>query len=247
MQEVGIGKVKNKKVGWGPAAALFITITAYIFSQLILVVPLYLISKIHSDNSINFSDYIDNSPWIGLLLTGFSSLGLLSVIFIFLKRRKRSLRDLGFKKIKFSDFGWLLLAIVSYIFIVAIVLYVASFIPGFNSNQKQDVGYAAAAGWQIGLAFIGLVIVPPLAEEIVFRGFLYKGLTSKWPKIFSALLTSFIFALFHFQWNVSVDVFVLSLVLIALLEKTNNLWMCVCLHGLKNFIAFATIFLFATR
>ena len=247
MNEVGINQLKNKKVGWGPTAAIFITIAAYIFSQLILIIPLYLISKIHSDNSIKFSDYIDNSPWIGLLLTGFSALGLLSVIIIFLKKRKSSLRDLGFKKIKFSDFGWLLLAIISYIFIVAIVLYVASFIPGFNSNQKQDVGYAAAAGWQIGLAFIGLVIVPPIAEEIVFRGFLYKGLSSKWPKIFSALLTSFIFALFHFQWNVSVDVFVLSLVLIALLEKTKNLWMCVFLHAAKNFIAFATIFLFATR
>lgn len=239
-------EAKQKK-GWGPSSALFVTIAAYIFSQVILIVPLYVISKIHSSASNNFLDYINNSSWVSLILTGFSSLGLLSVIYLFLKKRKSSIKDLGFRKIKFSDIGWLFVALMSYIILAAIVLYFASLVPGFNSNQKQDVGYAAATGWQIGLAFIGLVIIPPLAEEIVFRGFLYKGLSSKWPKILSALITSFVFALLHFQWNVSVDVFILSLVLIALLERTKNLWMCIFLHAIKNFIAFATIFLFATR
>jgi len=97
------------------------------------------------------------------------------------------------------------------------------------------------------LAFIGLVVLPPIAEEMLFRGFLYRGLAKRLPKILSALITSGLFALLHFQWNVSLDVFVLSLVLIALYEKTKNLWVCVGLHAIKNGIAFLALFVFVSR
>jgi uncharacterized protein len=245
--DIKIDNSVKGNLGWGPAAAIFVSIGAYIFSQLVIVIPIVLIKASHTSGSDNFINYIDNSSWASLLLTGFSALGLLVFLYVFLKLRKRSFKNLGFSKIKFSQLGWLLLALVGYVICLTIAMTIASKIPGFDSNQKQDVGFTTAAGWQLALAFIGLVVIPPFAEEIVFRGFLYRGLASKWPKILSALITSLIFALLHFQWNVSVDVFVLSLTLIILYEKTHNLWMCVFLHGIKNFIAFATIFLFATH
>ena len=239
-------ETNKRTLGWGPAAAIFVSLGAYIISQLILVFPITIISYVNKSAADDFSGYLSDNPWLELLLSGISALTLGLVLWIFLKYRKRSFKDLGFKKPKLSDFGWLAVAVIVYFILLSISLTLAGLVPGFNADQQQDVGYSGIAGAQLILAFIGLVILPPLAEEMMFRGFMYRGMASKWPKILSALLTSFLFGLVHFQWNVGVDVFVLSLVLIALYEKTKNLWMCVSLHALKNFIAFLALFVFAT-
>lgn len=232
----------STKLAWGPRAAITISIIAYIVSQLALVLVVIPIVALNGDKDID--SLLSGSPWINLALTGFSSLALLAVLWIFLKTRKQSFKNLGFRAFKASDFGWLGLAVIVYIIVLTVTMTLASKVPGFDAEQAQEIGYQAAQGWQLGLAFIGLVILPPLAEEMLFRGFLYRGLASVWPKIIAALFTSVLFGIVHFQWNVGVDVFVLSLVLIALYEKTKNLWMCVILHALKNGLAFLALFVF---
>lgn len=237
---------KEAKLGWGPAAAIFVSLGAYLVAQLILIFPITIISYFNKAAADDFTGFLSANAWLELLLSGISAVALGLVLWIFLKYRKRGFKDLGFKKPQWSDFGWLAVAVIVYFILLSLSLTLAGLIPGFNADQQQDVGYSGIAGVQLVLAFIGLVILPPLAEEMMFRGFMYRGMASKWPKIASALLTSFLFGLVHFQWNVGVDVFVLSLVLIALYEKTKNLWMCVGLHAIKNFIAFLALFVFAT-
>jgi len=234
---------KKQRTGWGPISAIIVSLVAYFVSQAALVaaiIPVALVNK-NTDLEALFND----SPWINLALTGISSVILLAVLWLFLRSRKQSFNDLGFRRIKMVEFGWLGLATISYIVLLAVGMTLASNIPGFNAEQAQDIGYKSVVGWQLGLAFVGLVILPPLAEEMMFRGFLYKGLASHWPKLIAALITSLLFGLVHFQWNVGVDVFILSLVLIALYEKTQNLWMCVFLHAIKNGMAFLALFVFA--
>ena len=244
-----LDKLQNKqasKLGWGPKAAIFVSVGAYIVSQLILIFPITVISVFNKAAAEDFDGFLAANAWFELLLSGVAALALLGFLWLFLRSRKRSFKDLGFAKPKWSDFGWLAVAVVGYFIFLSVALAAASYIPGFNAEQEQDVGYASVAGAQLLLAFVGLVILPPLAEEMMFRGFMYRGMASKWPRVISALITSLLFALVHFQWNVGVDVFVLSLVLIALYEKTKNLWMCVGLHALKNFIAFLALFVFTT-
>lgn len=232
----------TSKLGWGPRAALLISLLAYIMSQVILIVPIVIIKL--AGNNQDFNTLLNESAWLQLTLTGVSAVGLLAVLWLFLKSRKLGFKALGFRKLKLQDFGWLAVAIFVYYLVLIVSLSVASHVPGFNADQAQDVGFDSVVGWQLGLAFIGLVVLPPLAEEMLFRGFMYRGLASKWPKIISALITSALFGLVHFQWNVGLDVFILSLVLIALYEKTKNLWMCVFLHATKNFLAFLALFVF---
>ena len=124
----------------------------------------------------------------------------------------------------------------------------------FNMNQKQDLGFSTATtGLPLGLIFISLVILPPLVEEALFRGFLYGGLRGKLKPISAALITSALFALPHtfgndagasLLWVASVDTFLLSLILVYLREKTGSLWPGIFLHMLKNGLAFASLFLF---
>jgi hypothetical protein len=57
------------------------------------------------------------------------------------------------------------------------------------------------------------------------------------------IITSLLFGAVHGQWNVAIDVFVLSLVLCSLREVTGNIWAGVLLHMLKNGLAFYLLFI----
>jgi len=234
--------LEQSKLKWGPSSAVIISFLAYIIAQLILFIPIALIAAVNHGQDIQ--TVLDNSAWLQLVLTGISSATLILVLWLFLRRRQSSFRVLGFRTFKYSDAGWAIIGLVVYYAMLVAALSLANLIPGFDLEQTQTIGYASANGWQLSLAFIGLVILPPLAEETLFRGFLYRGLASRWPKLLAAVFASLLFAIVHWQWNVGIDVFILSMVMIALYEKTKNLWVCVALHGIKNLIAFLMLFVF---
>ncbi len=227
---------------WGPLGSIVVSVLAYIASVVIMFVPFVIIQAVNRGQDIQ--TLLNSSPWLNLALTGISSATLLTVLWLFLKHRKSSFKELGFNKLKNSDIGWMVLGAIMYYAALIAMLSLAQLIPGFDLEQTQEIGYQTANGWQLGLAFIGLVVLPPLAEEMLFRGFLYRGLAKKWPKLLAAIFASVLFAVVHFQWNVGVDVFVLSMVMIFLYEKTKNLWVCVGLHALKNGVAFLALFVF---
>lgn len=132
-----------------------------------------------------------------------------------------------------------------YLLLAGAGIYIASqIIPGFNINQAQDVGFSKLSGQsEYLLAFITLIVIAPVLEEILLRGYFYGKLrktTSVWA---AAIITSLIFGLLHGQWNVGIDVFALSLVLCALRELTGSIWAGIVLHMLKNGLAFYIIFI----
>jgi membrane protease YdiL (CAAX protease family) len=99
------------------------------------------------------------------------------------------------------------------------------------------------------LAFVTLVVIAPLAEEVLFRGYLYGKLKQYIPIWLAVIVVSAIFGIFHLfgtdpiAWNLAVDTFALSVVLCVLRETTGNLWASVLLHMLKNGIAFYLLFI----
>jgi len=116
-------------------------------------------------------------------------------------------------------------------------------IPGFDVSEVQDVGFSNLTNInELALAFIALVILAPIAEELLFRGYLFgklRALSGFWP---SAIITSLVFGIAHMQWNVGIDVFVLSIFLCYLREKSGSVWSGVLLHGFKNSIAYFILF-----
>ena len=156
--------------------------------------------------------------------------------------------QLGFlRSPRFLDFFRALVAWVLYFGATFVVLaLVNALFPDANLNQQQEIGFNnISLPYEYVLAFIALVVLPPLAEESIFRGYLFGRLRKSmgfWP---SALMTSFTFGLVHLQLNVGIDVFVLSLFLCYLREKTGSIWASVFLHSMKNGVAF--VFLFILR
>lgn len=134
---------------------------------------------------------------------------------------------------------WLIYLIVS-----NIIISIATRVPGFNADQQQDIGFSTAGTtMDMTIAFIGLVIIAPLAEELLFRGYLFGKLRSQNGFWISAIFTSVVFGIVHGQWNVGVDVFVLSLFLCALRERSGSVWPGVFLHATKNGVAYFFLFI----
>lgn len=121
-----------------------------------------------------------------------------------------------------------------------------SVLPFINLDQAQDVGFSADnlnGVVAYVLAFIALVILAPVAEELLFRGYLFGKVRVLLGAVTAALITSVTFGLAHGQWNVGIDTFVLSLFLCGLRQYTGAIWASMILHGLKNLLAYTLLFL----
>jgi len=173
----------------------------------------------------------------------------------FLRLRKTGLRSIGWRGVRFWDPIVALIAYVVYFVAYLVLLAVVThLIPSININQKQDLGFSNVSGtMNLVLTFLSLVVLPPLVEETVFRGFVFTGLRTRLKWVWAAIITSLLFASAHLLesasgqpllWVAGIDTFTLSIVLCYLREETDSLWPGVFVHGLKNGIAFLTLFIF---
>ena len=93
----------------------------------------------------------------------------------------------------------------------------------------------------IDYSFIGLllsttiVVLAPLGEEILFRGFLQKKLEESWQDITRAVLvTSLFFAFIHMNPIWIIQIYLLGVILGYLAWKTGSILTSLVLHSLNN-------------
>lgn len=150
-----------------------------------------------------------------------------------------------------TDVGLAPVGFVVYLLLAAGLVALFSLFPWFDASEAQDVGFKTFIfGFDRLLAFFTLVVIAPIAEEVIFRGWLYQKIRSKlWNEvahpaaiIITTLLVSVLFGLIHAQWNVGVNVFAMSLVLCALREITGTIYAGILLHMLKNGVAFYLLY-----
>jgi membrane protease YdiL (CAAX protease family) len=203
------------------------------------------------------NDWLNNSVGAQFVFILLAECFTIGAIYLFLKRRQLSLSIIGLKRPRWRDLGYGLAAVpVYYVLYLLTVGATTHLVPSLNVNQQQDIGFTNVHGTiQLALTFISLVILPPLAEEIMVRGFLYSTLKKALPLLSAVLLTSGLFAAAHLPegepagplYIAALDTFVLSLVLIYLREQTGSLWSSITLHATKNGVAFVALFALHVR
>jgi membrane protease YdiL (CAAX protease family) len=162
------------------------------------------------------------------------------------KKTRTTKEELGMQRLpNLMDYVWVPAGAVAYLILTATITAIAmSFLTFIDYDQAQDTGFTnMSARAEYILAFIMLVIIAPIAEELLFRGYLFGKLQKYAPLWISILITSLLFALVHFAWNVGLDVFALSIVLCLLRVVSKSLWPCIMLHMLKNGVAFYFLFI----
>ena len=151
-----------------------------------------------------------------------------------------------------TDIGLAPVGFVFYLLLASIVVAIFSLFPWFDAEQVQNTGFNIyVMGLDRIIAFVTLVVVAPIAEEIIFRGWLYGKLREilinkvkdTWSMIISILLVSVLFGIVHLQWNVGINVFAMSVVLCGLREITGTIYSGIILHMLKNGVAFYLLYI----
>ena len=108
--------------------------------------------------------------------------------------------------------------------------------PGFMGEVLKSA-QADGALWLLVVAFC---IAAPVSEEILARGFLYRGWSESRLGIVGAIiLSSLAWTSLHLQydWFFFGEIFSIGLLLGYLRYRSNSTWLTIVLHGLNNFAA----------
>lgn len=238
---------------WSAYAAIAVVIGAYLAASIIGEALFYVIGMAQGWSLQRTENWI-SEPAVSFATTFVIYALMVGLVYWFIRSRKGSLRLLGVRRPHLKDFGMTLLAVPVYIGAYLLLLSVASaLVPGLNTEGQQQLGFTPNGIHPALIAtFISLVVLPPLAEEFIMRGFLFTSLLKRFAFPMAALITSVLFAAAHLQigsgapllWVAAIDTFVLSLVLCYLRYKTGALWAGIGLHALKNLVAFSVVFVF---
>lgn len=151
-----------------------------------------------------------------------------------------------------TDLGLAPVGFLVYALLAGAIVALFSLFPWFDAEEVQEVGFSYyVSGFDRIVAFLTLVVVAPIAEEIIFRGWLYGKMREKIAAeysnmvsmVVSILLVSILFGIVHMQWNVGVNVFAMSIVLCGLREITGTIYAGILLHMLKNGVAFWLLYM----
>lgn len=235
----------------------FFSIFFIIFTSLSIILSQFIVAFLFK---IFFKEKIHQAPYMAALQASSYLLALLFLIILphfliqktkklapnsCLKKLKTSLEEVGLQILPtWTDIGLAPIVFIAYIFTSGFIAKLLSNFTWFDANQTQNVGFSTlfSASDRI-IAFVALAVIAPIAEEIIFRGWLYGKLRSKLYFLPAILIVSALFGLLHGQLNVGIDVFVMSLFVCSQREITGTIHSGILLHIIKNSFAFFFLFI----
>lgn len=106
--------------------------------------------------------------------------------------------------------------------------------PKLGTNLIQQLEEQNPSLAALGLIALSVVVVAPVAEEVFFRGFAFRGISARrgfWP---AAIIVSAVFAVIHIEPTNMAPIFVLSLLLCWLQWKTSSVVPPILCHMVYN-------------
>ncbi len=241
---------------WGPSFAVFYTIFLYVATQVIAGIGLVLALGLMGWDQSRIEQWVENAAAAQFFYVLLIESTTVAAVFWYVHKRGVALTQIGWNIPRLRHIGQAALAFVVYFVALIVVMTIATELSSqVDPNQKQELGFDSVVGTtDLILTGLSLIVLAPVAEEILFRGFLLKGLRSKLSWLPAVILTSVIFAVGHLQigsgnpllWSAAVDTFVLSLVLCYVRIRSDSLWPGIFIHATKNSIAFVALFLIAS-
>ncbi len=117
-------------------------------------------------------------------------------------------------------------------FLVRLMMITVPFPASWSQQYTSRVeAVETSAVW---LRYIAVMVVAPLAEELVFRGVIYRMMRGGMHAVFAATLSSALFAVLHGTPVWMLYTFFLGVVLCVVYERTQSVWMCAVCHAAFN-------------
>lgn len=246
---------------WHPVQTVVIAALVFIASQLLafalVISAAGLYSKLAGWSSERLTDWLNDATLAKFLLIVVAEVFVVLGVRWILKRRGIAFRAIGFGRPSWRDVWLPIVAFGFYFsFFLMLVAVLQQLLPGLDVNQKQDIGFdSGAGGASLVMIFLALVVCAPIAEEVLFRGFLFTSLRQRSTFWLATLGTSVLFGAAHLAggeqgasllWIAGIDTMLLSFALCYLRETTGKLWAPILLHSIKNGLAFTLLFVIQT-
>ena len=97
------------------------------------------------------------------------------------------------------------------------------------------------SGAGILLTFQALALVTPISEEVLFRGFVLRGLLDRMGVGPAVVASALVFAALHLDAGTIIPIFATGLALGWLYAKTGSLWPCIVAHAGQNALALLVV------
>jgi len=141
--------------------------------------------------------------------------------------------------------AWLLAALALAAAILplrGLAAYAAEALRGTNSNDIQLRMDLIAPSGPLPLNFVvtllGAGVLAPIAEELYFRGLIFRWFRARFNFWVAVVVSSAIFAAGHADSvGVVASSFVLGLLLAAVYDRSRSLWLSIAIHAVNNSLA----------
>lgn len=137
-----------------------------------------------------------------------------------------------YKRAGFGPLGYALIVLAAPVVLTLVLGYVHGLATAFGLHPEAELeGFKGHAFvWQIIL----LAALPPVMEELAFRGIIFTGLTKTLGIAESMIISSFAFALLHLSIPSIVTHLPLGLYFCFLRHRSQSLWPSMLAHCLHN-------------
>ena len=189
---------------------------------------------------MNYLGMINMHPIADNLVSIFSMSALLAFVLWRMRVRQIPFGDLGSLKLNTKDLFNGTLFLVAFILLEEIYMWIL--------DIEMPVGFLDfMLSEPIILGLISVIIIAPIAEEFIFRGFLYSQLSrTKLGPWGAVTFISFLWTVIHFQYEVLIlmVLFIFGIFLGYIRMAYESLSLPIMLHGINNLFAFFMAFYF---
>lgn len=234
-----------------PLASIVLVVTVFFVTQIVGVLILGLCLRALGWSNSQITTWFNDTIYAQFYYVLIVDAMLFGTVWLLLKLSGNTFRSIGLVKPVFADIVRAFVSYGVYFVLLIIAMVLIETYTSINTSQEQKTGFAdVSAELDYLAAFVSLVVLPPIVEELLFRGFLYSSLRRKMHFFLATLVTSVAFGAAHLQfgsgepllWVVAIDTFILSVVMCYLREKTSSVWSAIFLHAIKNSIAYLVLF-----
>jgi uncharacterized protein len=232
-----------RQVPWKPLDAIVVFLLPWVVLPVAILLFLLAIGQYLPVANDYLKALDSSSPEASFVLVILDAISSFAIIGYYLRKRGANWSDLGLRKFKVGKaiLFIVLTYVIFFVGILAIYALIQAFLPSFNPDQAQSNEFTNAAPAFRLISLLALVVIPPLVEEPVFRGFIFPAFSKRYGLVAGALISSLLFGFAHLQANVSVYTFVIGLLLCFMYTRLNSIIPGIVLHMLNNYLAFSAL------
>jgi membrane protease YdiL (CAAX protease family) len=222
---------------------------AFMFLPELIVVLLTVVGIIQSPT-------VPGDPFTGISDAAFIALKNLAVLEIMIRVKQRSdIPNHAIGTLMPSSPRWFLSAIVAYFALNLLTNLLARLMQSPQSEELKDVSRSLLSHdsnfLALTITFLAIVVITPIVEEILFRGFIYGWLRQRFSMDVAIVISSLAFAIAHFQYlgldsqSLMMAMFYLcglGFFAARLREKSGSIYPPIVLHSFSNLIVFWNLY-----